>query len=314
MARTALSLTVWIALGLWIVHGSAAWASSPTQARRPTTPPDWFHVYEIAAHTYAISEPKYWQQNVSYLLIGTRRALLFDTGPGLYSIRAQVDRLTSLPVIVIPSHLHFDHVGDVEEFGDVRLPDLPVLRAQVHNGYFVEAIQQYMLRDVSFRFRVHGFVRDAGTIDLGERAVRLLFTPGHTPDSVSIVDADGARLFTGDLVNRVATLFAVPGSNVRAAASSLRRLLIIGHPGSLIYEAHAEAPLRWPELQQLAGGIQEIAAGRGGASTRICLDATPMRRFTVGPFPLLLPLEGGVAQAPLRSATEVLDFGGNACD
>jgi glyoxylase-like metal-dependent hydrolase (beta-lactamase superfamily II) len=79
---------------------------------RPATPTGWFHVYALDDDTYALSEPKYWQQNVSYLLVGKRRALLFDTGPGIYSIRAEVERLTSLPVIAIPTHLHFDHVGD----------------------------------------------------------------------------------------------------------------------------------------------------------------------------------------------------------
>jgi glyoxylase-like metal-dependent hydrolase (beta-lactamase superfamily II) len=120
---------------------------------RPPTPADWFHVYPIDQQTYAISEPKYWQENVSYLLIGARSALLFDTGPGIYSIRAEVQRLTSLPVIVIPSHLHFDHVGDLEEFTDVRLLDTPALRAQVRGGYFVETTPQYQLRG-SIKYRV----------------------------------------------------------------------------------------------------------------------------------------------------------------
>jgi hypothetical protein len=139
-----------------------------SQASRPATPADWFHVYPIDTHTYAISEPNYWQQNVSYLLIGERRALLFDTGPGLYSIREQVQRLTSLPVIAIPSHLHFDHVGDLEEFSDVRLLDTPALRAQVRHGYIVEPPSQYMLR-TPFTYRVRGWVKDGQTIDLGAR-------------------------------------------------------------------------------------------------------------------------------------------------
>jgi len=299
-----------VALGLCL----CALDADAAEPRRPATPPDWFHVYQIAAATYAISEPKYWQENVSYLLIGTRRALLFDTGPGLYSIRAEVLRLTPLPLIVIPSHLHFDHVGDLEEFGDVRLPDVPNLRAQVHKGYFTEATEQYMLRNVAFGYRVGGFVKDGQSIDLGGRTVRLLSTPGHTPDSVSLIDGEGARLFTGDLVNRVATLYAVPGSDVPAAAASLKRLLKVGHPGTRVYEAHAEAALSWPELKELSGGIDAIASGRGGTSAKICLDTTPMRRFMIGQFPVLLPMEGGPAQAPLESATQVLDFGGNACN
>ena len=300
------------ALALSLVAIAAVAGSQAAGLTRPATPPGWFHVYALDAHTYAISEPKYWQENVSYLLIGTRRALLFDTGPGIYSIRAQVRRLTTLPVIAIPSHLHFDHVGDLAEFSDVRLLDEPELRAQLHDGYFVEPPRQYMLR-TPFKYRVKGWLRDGANIDLGARTVQLVSTPGHTPDSVSLIDRDGMHLFTGDLVNRVVSLYAVPGSDVAAAARSLQHLLKSATAGSVAYEAHAEAPLSWPQLQQLAAGVADIAAGRLTTSTLVCLGATPMRRLTVGPFPILLPGPHGTVQDPLGSVTETVDFGGNAC-
>ncbi len=278
---------------------------------RPPAPADWFHVFPIDERTYALSEPKYWQENVSYLLIGTDRALLFDTGPGIYGIRAAVRALTSLPVIVIPSHLHFDHVGDNEEFDDVRLLDTPALRSQVRDGYFVESAAQYQLQG-SIKYRVHGWIKDGATIDLGGRAVRLLSTPGHTPDSVSLVDAERRRLFTGDLVNREITLCAVPGSDIQAMADSLRRLLTQGKTGSVAYEAHAEKPLTWTELKLLANGIGDIAAGRG-TSKPMCLGGTPTRRFSVGDFPVVLPLVGGPSQPPLASVTTTIDWNAGPC-
>jgi glyoxylase-like metal-dependent hydrolase (beta-lactamase superfamily II) len=294
--------------------GSLSWLSPADAAipARPPTPPGWFHIIAIDAHTYAISEPKYWQENVSYLLIGSRQALLFDTGPGIYSIRAAVASLTPLPVVAIPSHLHFDHVGDLEEFDDVRLLDTPALRAQVHGGYFVEPPSQYLLR-TPFKYRVNGWVKDGQTIDLGGRTVRLLSTPGHTPDSVSVIDADGVRLFTGDIVNRMITLCDVPGSDVKAMAASLRRLLEFGRPGSLAYEAHSESPFMRSELEQLAAGIGAIAAGKA-TSTPMCLGGTPMRRFNVGPFPVVLPVSAEATLQPLGSVTETLDWEGGECN
>jgi glyoxylase-like metal-dependent hydrolase (beta-lactamase superfamily II) len=303
---------IWRALATTVLATTAFAGSHATGSARPPTPPGWFHVYRLDAHTYALSEPKYWQENVSYLLIGTRRALLFDTGPGIYSIRAQVRRLTQLPVIAIPSHLHFDHVGDLEEFSDVRLLDTPGLRSQMHGGYFVEGRTQYMLR-TPFKYPVHGWIEDGQNIDLGGRTVRVVATPGHTPDSLSVIDQGRMRLFTGDLVNRVVSLYAVPGADVAAAARSLQHLQTLTPAGSLAYEAHAEAPLSWAELQQLAAGTADIAAGRLTTSTVVCLGPTPMRRFTVGPFPILLPGPRGTVQDPLGSVTETVDFGGNAC-
>jgi hypothetical protein len=61
--------------------------SAPPVREDNAAPHDWYHIVKIDARTYALSEPKYWQRNVSYLILGSKQALLFDTGPGIYSIR-----------------------------------------------------------------------------------------------------------------------------------------------------------------------------------------------------------------------------------
>jgi glyoxylase-like metal-dependent hydrolase (beta-lactamase superfamily II) len=284
----------------------------PARAERPgSAPAGYFHVYPIDQQTYAISEPKYWQENVSYLLLGKRQALLFDTGPGIYSIRSLVRSITQLPLLVIPSHLHFDHVGDVQEFDNVRLLDTPALRAQVHDGYFVEPSEQYLLRSTK-RFRVRGWIADGQTIDLGGRLIRFVSTPGHTPDSVSLIDASHRRMFTGDIVNRIVTLCDVPGSDVRAMAASLRRLLELAPAGSPAYEGHSETPIQPAEFKLLVAGIAEIAAGHATPKP-MCLAGIPMRRYDVGVFPIVLPTASGRELTPLGSATETLDWLGGKC-
>src|ERR1700749_3399107 len=105
-ARGMLLLVKAWALVLACLCGGMPALSQPNQV---VPPRDWFHVIRIDSDTYALSEPKYWQANVSYLLLGSRRALLFDTGPGIYDIGDVVRGLTALPVTVIPSHFHFEH-------------------------------------------------------------------------------------------------------------------------------------------------------------------------------------------------------------
>ena len=274
-------------------------------------PAGYFHVFKLDRRTYAISEPKYWMENVSYLLLGTRQALLFDTGPGIYSIKAVVRSITTLPVLVIPSHLHLDHIGDLHEFNDVRLLDTPALRAQVHDGYFVEPPEQSLLRD-SKPYRVNGWIADGQTIELGGREIRLLSTPGHTPDSVSLIDASHKRMFTGDIVNRMVTLVDVPGSDVNAMAASLRRLLELRPAGAPAYEAHSEQPIQPAELKMLAAGVAEIAAGHA-TSKPMCEGNVPMLRYDVGAFPFVLPTASGATLPPFGSMTETLDWLGPPC-
>jgi glyoxylase-like metal-dependent hydrolase (beta-lactamase superfamily II) len=181
----------------------------------------------------------------------------------------------------------------------------------VKDGYFVEPVSQYLLRTEK-KFRVHGWIKDGGIIDLGGRKIRIISTPGHTPDSISLIDAGGSHVFTGDLVNRIVTLDDVPGSDVKASAASLHRLLTYMPAGGVAYEAHAEAPITRSELQELATGVDQIAAGTAN-SKPMCLGGISMRRFDVGAFAVVLPTTANDVLKPLGSATETLDWLGEAC-
>src|SRR5579862_8585061 len=64
----------------------------------------WFEVYRIRPGVIAIYEPHQSEEVICYLILGTKRAVLFDTGMGISNIRAVVESLTTLPVTVVNSH------------------------------------------------------------------------------------------------------------------------------------------------------------------------------------------------------------------
>ncbi|MEI3580641.1 MAG: MBL fold metallo-hydrolase [Acutalibacteraceae bacterium] len=86
---------------------------------------DWFEVYRIQPDLYAIYEPGHFQEVISYLITGSEKALLVDTGLGMGNIRKVVEELTSLPVIVMNTHTHFDHIGGNALFDTVYAPITP---------------------------------------------------------------------------------------------------------------------------------------------------------------------------------------------
>src|SRR5450631_1120094 len=164
---------------------------------------EYFAVEDLGDGTFAIGEPRYYQQNYSYLIVGETRAVLFDSGSGTRDISGVVANLTKLPITVVVSHLHFDHLGGIGPFGHVAMIDLPETRADVSGGLFKPSRYEYMgFFDgrVAPSFRVGEWLAPGATIDLGGRALRVLSAPGHTPSSVALFDASNRRLFIGDFM------------------------------------------------------------------------------------------------------------------
>ena len=50
---------------------------------RVQVPDAWFEVYEVSPSTYAIYEPRQSEETIGYLILGAKRAVLFDTGMAL---------------------------------------------------------------------------------------------------------------------------------------------------------------------------------------------------------------------------------------
>jgi len=99
-----------------------------TLERVPVTDP-WFEVYQVVPQVFAIYEPHQAEETISYLVLGEKQALLFDTGMGISDIRKVTSELTHLPIVVLNSHTHNDHVGGNWQFETVYGMDTDFTRA-----------------------------------------------------------------------------------------------------------------------------------------------------------------------------------------
>jgi hydroxyacylglutathione hydrolase len=201
----------------------------------------YYAVAEIGDGAYAIGEPRYGQCNFSYLIVGSQRALLFDTGPGIRDIEKVVKTLTSLPIVALPSHLHFDHTGNLDRFAEVALPDLPALRAQTRDGRFNLGFYQFLGFVEGFKrpsFPVTRWIPPGSAIDLGGRSLQLISVPGHTPDSVVLLDSQSNRLFAGDFIYPSEIYAFLPGANLADYAASARRVAATLNDASIVYGGH----------------------------------------------------------------------------
>ena len=80
-------------------------------------------VVEIAPNTYHINE---FGIDNQYLLVGDERALVIDTGSGLYDMKKLIAKLTDKPYDVVVTHLHGDHNGGSNQFEEVWMHPLDI--------------------------------------------------------------------------------------------------------------------------------------------------------------------------------------------
>jgi len=250
---------------------------APAQLAKGRMVDDYFAVEDLGDGTFAIGEPRYYQQNYSYLIVGESRAVLFDAGSGTRDISRVVAGLTSLPITVIVSHLHFDHLGGIGSFEHVAMIDLPETRADVSGALFKPSRYEYLgVFDgrVAPSFRVSEWLAPGAVIDLGGRALRVLSTPGHTPNSTALLDASNRRLFVGDFVYPTTLYAFLPGASLSAYHATARMLLGMLPVDTVLWTAHCcrkdggvSAP--WLSMRDLADLDAALTAVRGGHASAV---------------------------------------------
>ena len=217
---------------------------------------DWFALEDIASGITAIGEPRYHYRNWNYLIEGDDLALLFDTGPGLRNIAPVVASLSKKQLIVVPSHLHFDHVGNLDKFPNIAMADLPLLRALDQNGLIQESADLFLGDWENHKwpqFSVSRWLAIGSHIDLGGRTLEVLHTPGHSPDSITLFLQPDNILLVADYIYPGALYAQVPGSNLAEYLSSANALLAHCPMSCRLFGAHGADPApqgqRAPEMK-----------------------------------------------------------------
>ena len=154
---------------------------------------NWFTIDKIDENTHIISEYRHWEETHCYLLNGSKRSLLIDTGLGICNISEVIARLTDKPVTAVATHIHWDHIG-----GHKYYPDFYAHQAELNwlNGGFpqpLETIKGYVVERCElpedFNINNYNFFQGEPTktlhggehIELGCRTIEVIHTSGHSP-------------------------------------------------------------------------------------------------------------------------------------
>jgi glyoxylase-like metal-dependent hydrolase (beta-lactamase superfamily II) len=230
----------------------------------------------VSEGTFALLEPSHYEEVISYLILGNERGILFDTGMGIGNIQAEVDRLTGLPVVVVNSHCHYDHVGDNYRYAEVWAFDHDGEIARIERGKTRDECEHY-LEPGSYTELPQGFdpsayeIRPAqvtrrlqhlDTIDLGGRTLTVHHTPGHSPGSICLTDSQDDLLFTGDAFYPGMMYAHFEDSDFDVYQQSMAYMVGLLPRVSHLCPAHNEAYVAKEVLERVQEAFQEIVAGR----------------------------------------------------
>ncbi len=239
----------------------------------------WFEVYKVAPGVFAIYEPHQAEEVISYLIVGNKQAVLFDTGMGIGDIRKVTSKLTSRPVVVLNSHTHDDHVGGNWQFTFVYGMDTEFTRTNAKGSR--EDAQAEIAPDqlcgdlpkgfnpktyVTKPWKISRFIHDGFKVNLGGRTLEVISTPGHTPDAICLLDSANGLLFTGDTYYPAPIWLFRPETDLDAYVNSVTLLAtrsLLDPPLKLVLGAH-NIPIAQPDvLPKLVEAIRAVRFSQG---------------------------------------------------
>jgi hydroxyacylglutathione hydrolase len=200
----------------------------------PARDPQPIQVHRYDAQTYVLREKlcSTWEAPFMYLLIGSKQALLIDTGdiadPKLMPLKSRVmdllpgESAAKLPLLVVHSHGHLDHRAGDPQFESV-------------NG--VQLVRSDLAHVRSY-FGFTDWPNGVAHIDLGDRTIDVLPAPGHHPAQLLYYDRNTGLVFSGD--------FLLPGRlliddrNAYEASAQRAAAFLNDKPVSFVLGGHIE--------------------------------------------------------------------------
>lgn len=179
-----------------------------------------------------------------FLFCGTKQAALIDSGMNVPDAKMIAEGLTDLPLILINTHADPDHISGNSAFDEV-----------------------YMSPDEEENYRAFGGsgkiipIHEGDVIDLGDRPLRIIDIPGHTPGSIAIIDEKNRVLVSGDSVEDGNVFMFGERRDIDRYIPSMEHLLEYTDAFDEIYPMHGSFPVKNDLIGKLIEGAKLIKSG-----------------------------------------------------
>ena len=177
-------------------------------------------------------------QTNCYILKSRSEAIVVDPGDEPERILKFIQDINAAPARIVATHTHFDHVLAVDGVRRatktpflIHRDDLPMLQSMQSR------VRQFMGFEVPPPPKVDGYLKDGDTLELGDEAIRILHTPGHSPGSISL--AGSGYVLTGDaLFNQSIGRTDLPGGDLKILMHSIKDRIFKLEDNTIVYPGH----------------------------------------------------------------------------
>lgn len=179
-----------------------------------------------------------------FLLTGTQKALLIDTGMTGIDLKEQIAQHTSLPCSLLNTHADRDHIAGNDQFAQFYMhPAEAAIYHSAHSGQILP-------------------VFDKDLLELGDRTLEIVYLPGHTPGSITVLDRKARALIGGDPIQEDGNIFMFGvNRDFEAYIAGLERLMK-RDDFDYIYPSHAKEKVSKDVIPLLIQGAKKILAGQ----------------------------------------------------
>ena len=249
---------------------------------------DWFTCLKLPGEIYAIREEKHWQNVTSFLIAGSRGAVLFDTGLGIKDIKIVAEELYDGKITVINSHCHFDHIGNNWRFekavgfddgyalhtAAAGIPYEMIADQAVEEAFSGGYPEGFSPEDMFCRPYNISTAKDGDVFDLGDRKLEYIHTPGHSQDCIMLYDLSAGILLSGDMIycGALYVMFDDPlygRSDLNQYIDSIQKIDDLCREVRWIYASHNDCMIDPSMLKKMASDMSAI---RQGKTTGVIID------------------------------------------
>lgn len=172
-----------------------------------------------------------------YVLEGTEKALVLDTGHLIKNFKETIKKVTQKPIILALTHAHHDHAGSINEFDTI----------------YMDIGDKYLIPN--YKGKIEN-IKNGYVFDLGNREVEVIEMHGHTEGSIGFLDKKGKFIVTGDAVGHTLILMHISSLPLESLIGTLKHLISIKDQWNELYTGHYNNSNRPLDLQYVQDLLQ----------------------------------------------------------